>query len=354
MTSNTSTRQGLANVTAHMEPLIRAVKSVANRSRKAGHAINPTTDAAYNDIDAFFECLDQVDMTPDLKEHANIHEVLRLFFAREECFFPGHYRTRANTLFDKFEAMHWGGVPNDDTDAVLVPPRDHAIWGVGAIMDGLAYHKNENGRLYHGLAAPGAARNADLYGDNGLVVGQWYPSQLAAFVGGAHGHINRGIYWPNANGPAFIVGPAYSVVIAGGRYSGLNDDKWDVVLYAGTRSHANTDAEKVIEENGTKALEASITSSYPVRVFRSSHADNWKPRYGFRYDGLYDVTASVTRENERHGLYTAFELHRRPGQLSREECLEIPNVDQQEQYGQIDRLGYQYHGRFYPNDTWKK
>lgn len=353
MTWNTNTPKGLTDTTAHLKSLIRSVKSVANRSRKAGHAIDPRNDAAYSKIDAFFECLDQVAMTPELKERANIHEVLRLFFAREECFFPDHYTIRAKTLFDKFEAMHWGGVPNDDKDLVLVPPREHPTWGDGAIMEGLAYHKNPNGRLYLGLAAPDTARNANVYGNNGLAVGQWYPSQLAAFRAGAHGHVDNGIHWPRAADSTSAVGPAFSVVLAGGRYSKVNDDDWDVIFYAGSRSHANTDAEKIIEAKGTKALEASIASNHSFRVFRSWQADRWRPMHGLRYDGLYDVKGSVIRYNKHGGRYLAFELHRLPGQLSREKCLEIPNVHQQTQFNDIEK-GYQYQGRFYSGTTWEK
>ncbi|CAK1356578.1 hypothetical protein CB0940_12126 [Cercospora beticola] len=360
MTWNTNTPRGLADTTAHIKPLIRSVSSLAFRSKKAGDVIHPTTDAAavkaYGAVDALFDCLDQIDMNLDLRDNTNIPRALEVLFACGEYYFPDHYKARAKALFDRFEAMHWGGVAANDADAsnasapsepqILMPPRDHQIWGDKGIMTGLAYHKLPSGKLSI-LAIPGSARSAKVYGDNNLTVGQWFPSLMAAFVAGAHGHNQKGIHYPSAEDPA------YSVVISGPEYLEVNDDRWDVVFYCGTGSHENKDPEKIIEADGTQALEASIASGQPVRVLRTSEARSSRPVCGVRHDGLYDVKGSFFRYNKHGGRYLAFELRRRPGQRSRDECLHIPNVQQQTQFKKIEE-GYQYQGRLYGSTTWEK
>lgn len=197
------------------------------------------------------------------------------------------------------------------------------------------------------VAIPGSARSAKVYGDNGITVGQWYPSLMAAFVAGAHGHTQQGIHYPSAEEPA------YSVIISGLGYLEVKDDRLDVVFYCGTGSHENKDPEKIIKASGTKALEAYIASGRPVRVLRTSKARSSIPACGVRYDGLYVVKGSFVRYNTHRGRYLAFELRRRPNQRSRDECLHITNVHQQTQFKNIEE-GYQYQGRFYGGPTWGK
>ncbi|PPJ52517.1 hypothetical protein CBER1_10260 [Cercospora berteroae] len=313
MTWNTNTPRGSADTTAHIKPLIRSVSPLAFRSKKAGDVIHPTTDAAavkaYGAVDALFDCLDQIDMNLDLRDNTNIPGALEVVFACEEYLFPELYKARAKMLFDRFEAMHWGGVAANDAGAsnasapsepqILMPPQNHPIWGDEGIMAGLAYHKLPSGKLSI-VAIPGCARPANEYGHNNLTVGQWFPSVKAAFMAGAHGHIQQGIHYPSAEEPA------YSVLIAGREYLEVNDDRWDVVFYCGTGSHENRDPENIIERNGTKALEASIASGDPVRVLRTSKTRSSTPVCGVRYDGLYDVKGSFFRYNEHGGRYLAW------------------------------------------------
>jgi hypothetical protein len=58
-------------------------------------------------------------------------------------------------------------------------------------------------------------RKADVYGDNGLTVGDWWPLQHAAWFHGAHGHTMQGIYGScsrrTSQSPTF---PSYRDLIA--------------------------------------------------------------------------------------------------------------------------------------------
>ncbi|GIZ49978.1 hypothetical protein CKM354_001299300 [Cercospora kikuchii] len=343
MTWNTDTPRGLTEATAYINSRRFSVHRLTQRSMRAGHIINSTTDeaaaTAYRDIDAVCDCLDQVDMNLDLKDKTNIHQALRVLFACEQYYFPENYKARAETLFDKFEAMHWCGVAANDADAsnasapsepqILMPPRDHPIWGDNGIMAGLAYRKLPSGKLVH-------------------CCNTWF-SSLRQGVRRQRYHRGamQGIHYPSAKEPA------YSVIISGLEYLEVKDDRWDVVFYCGTGSHENKDPEKIIKASGTKALEAYIASGRPVRVLRTSKARSSIPACGVRYDGLYVVNGSFVRYNTHRGRYLAFELRRRPNQRSRDECLHIPNVHQQTQFKKIEE-GYQYQGRFYGGPTWEK
>lgn len=119
------------------------------------------------------------------------------------------------------------------------------------------------------------------FGNNKLVNGQWWPSQLATLRDGAHGSAQGGIYGKNGEG-------AYSVVLAGGqhgvaKYPDL--DEGDVIWYCGTNG------ENGQVSDGTKRLLESV-NQHPVRVLRSHNLpqDNpYRPEEGYRYDGLYKV-----------------------------------------------------------------
>jgi hypothetical protein len=105
------------------------------------------------------------------------------------------------------------------------------------------------------------------------------------------------------------VAGTYSIVVSG-MYDDLDKDEGDRIFYSGSNSHDNTSAEP-ITSNKTKALERSIATRKPVRVFRSSQG-KWKhrPRAGLRYDGLYTAVSMTIEKNGKGGSYKRFKLER--------------------------------------------
>jgi len=148
-------------------------------------------------------------------------------------------------------------------------------------------------------------QDPNIPGDNGLVMGQWWPLQICAFRDGAHGELEAGISVGKD-------GAAVSVVLSGGqkdRYP--NEDDLDVIDYCGTRG-----TEGRLTAATTAMMEAK-DSGQSVRVLRSSKSrqsgkTNYAPAEGIRYDGLYQVVSFEVLE-ETTSFYR-FKLVRRPGQ----------------------------------------
>jgi hypothetical protein len=105
------------------------------------------------------------------------------------------------------------------------------------------------------------------------------------------------------------VAGTYSIVVSG-MYDDLDKDEGYQIFYSGSNSHENTSAEP-ITSNKTKALERSVATRKPVRVFRSSQG-KWKysPRAGLRYDGLYTAASMTIEKNGKGGSYKRFKLER--------------------------------------------
>lgn len=105
------------------------------------------------------------------------------------------------------------------------------------------------------------------------------------------------------------VAGTYSIVVSG-MYDDLDKDEGFQIFYSGSNSLENTSAEP-ITSNKTKALERSIATRKPVRVFRSARG-KWKycPRAGLRYDGLYTVVCMTIEKNGKGGSYKRFKLER--------------------------------------------
>nr|POE79959.1 isoform 2 of e3 ubiquitin-protein ligase orthrus 2 [Quercus suber] len=121
------------------------------------------------------------------------------------------------------------------------------------------------------------------HGNNSLVNGQWWPTQLCTMRDGAHGSPQAGIAGAKGHG-------AYSVVVAGGLdpegkpYP--DEDFGDWLLYCGT------DSKEGISANTAHLLENKADGE-PVRLIRSHNAKSrWAPQLGFRYDGLYKVKSA--------------------------------------------------------------
>lgn len=167
-------------------------------------------------------------------------------------------------------------------------------------------------------------RDARVRGHNGLVVGQWWPLQICALRDGAHGVLEGGI-------SVDVHGVAVSVILSGGQRSGhraYDDvDSLNEILYCGTRGEpplppkAKQDGRVAAEGTPSKATTAMFRAQEAraaVRVIRSAKArdksvlENYAPAEGFRYDGLYCVTARECLDPEF--AMWRFRLERLPAQ----------------------------------------
>lgn len=231
------------------------ILAYAQASKKAGTVLDPATDANAKgrllDTETLLTWLEEsVDMNPTLKKQSNLPIILNVIFARPEFHFPEELRKKAQDLSEKWEAENWGapakpepqpggGVETEDgagygseEDASALsrpvagrrdstvrsgntkthyPPPTHAIWGRNGIFHGLAKKVNiDTGRAttVFNDRLLSAKKDPKVYGHNGLSVGQWFPSQLAALFHGAVGSSQGGISGHTANG-------AYSIVVSG-------------------------------------------------------------------------------------------------------------------------------------------
>ncbi|KAG9231896.1 PUA-like domain-containing protein [Amylocarpus encephaloides] len=141
-------------------------------------------------------------------------------------------------------------------------------------------------------------RPANVFGANGLVNGQWWPSRLCAMRDGAHGAIEAGI-WGQTN-----IG-AFAVCVSEGHYQ--DKDAGKVILYCGTQG------ENRGKSIGTKQLDETMRSGEPLRVLRAAKKDSkYAPEKGIRYDGLYEVKDSEILDSEN--VMVRFTLKRLEGQ----------------------------------------
>jgi hypothetical protein len=142
--------------------------------------------------------------------------------------------------------------------------------------------------------------HARFYGDEGLVLGQCWPTQLCTVRDGAHGSTQGGIYGEREKG-------AYSIVVSGGGYH--DKDEGDIIEYSGTEGKNFTPTES------TQHMIRSATLGNPIRVIRShqlNKKNQYRPKHGLRYDGLYTVKSFVIVDNEKQ--IHRFRLERCPDQ----------------------------------------
>jgi hypothetical protein len=122
---------------------------------------------------------------------------------------------------------------------------------------------------------------ANYYGAGDLVLGQWWPTQLCTMRDGAHGATQGGIYGEKEKG-------AYSIIVSGG--GGYHDkDEGETISYSGTDGKDCTPT-----ENTLRLIESCDTTHNQVRVLRSHNLPQknpYRPKSGYRYDGLYQVVA---------------------------------------------------------------
>ncbi|KAI9785977.1 MAG: hypothetical protein M1839_008243 [Geoglossum umbratile] len=147
--------------------------------------------------------------------------------------------------------------------------------------------------------------SCNVWGENNLQNGQWWPLQICAKRDGGHGEIEGGIHGQAEKG-------AFSVVLSNGGYD--DRDEGDRILYCGTSGSVGEPSA------GTSRLLETYRSyqsgsPHPVRVIRTAKLpkDNpYRPSKGLRYDGLYDVIGYDILDVD--SAMHRFELKRRGGQ----------------------------------------
>lgn len=336
--------------------VISMLHVLARRHKVA--ALDPTDPqymSLFERLDALLDEVDKVKMTPELKKEAKVEGRLALM-CQEDTVFPPEYAERAEALLNRFKAANWGAVTTStqsspaaprrassitttrqasvqgERDILFVPPPDHSIFGTNGILHGFAITSDGNRVLdprYENEQKP-----SNVFGDNGLQVGDWFAFQLVAKLHGAHGATVGGIYGEAKHG-------AYSVVVSGD-YEGLDSDHGDKLYYSGPESKNWKDKTQPPELTfGSKALQASKESGNPVRVLRSHKAKTkWSPKAGFRYDGLYDVIGMEQHTGLDGVVNWRFELQRRDGQKSWDELAQRPTKAEQDDYEAREYVAY--------------
>lgn len=258
--------------------------------------------------------------------------------------FPEAHRTIGKYLIDRFDQENWGvpvvvkddsagietaegragDLPNSSRKRVklntggeidytdkhfnsrLRAADDDPIYGAGACMHNILCKLGTTGMKSYILDPKVEAREARIFGHNGLQVGNCWARQVALFRDGGHGILQGGICGTEGNG-------AYSIIVSGA-YHELDQDRGDTLYYSGPQSHENT-SDVPTNSTGTKAMIRSTQTGHPIRVFRA-HTSHWRyaPRGGLRYDGLYKSVAVLVERNRNGGAYKQFKLIRQKDQ----------------------------------------
>jgi hypothetical protein len=207
-------------------------------------------------------------------------------------------------------------------------PKNHPIYGEMGIMRRILFSRID--RVSY-VVSPGFNLPSNVYGHNGLQIGDWFPIWIAALAGGAHGSIQSGIYDGKCG--------AYSAVVSSGLYDGFDRDLGETIYYSGSRSRDNRSS-KPAATRGNISLLKSIETENPVRILRSGRGNSsnaLSPRYGIRYDGLYRVTDYTIKTNKKGGAWYLFTLVRHPNQPKID--TKRPTPEETRDYHQVHR-GY--------------
>ncbi|PUU76034.1 PUA-like domain-containing protein [Tuber borchii] len=237
----------------------------------------------------------------------------------DETLFGDDLSNRANILLERWDNNNFTPGPIEDlfdeddfsSDArEASSSADEGVLGSAAyrdVMRGIIVTISSIGRKTYMLDKQFPKRAADVSGDNGLTVGDWWPYQICALRDGAHGSRMGGIHGRVSTG-------AYSIVISGG-YQATDRDFGDRILYSGSRGEIVPNSpEEAPLTNATMSLIKSYQTGNPVRVLRSSKCHSkWAPSVGIRYDGLYRVLDYRVEQDEGTRYYR-FELKRILGQ----------------------------------------
>ncbi|KAF8537618.1 PUA-like domain-containing protein [Trichophaea hybrida] len=187
---------------------------------------------------------------------------------------------------------------------------EDSLWTTGSatkreMFRGMSYSYTEGGR--RSLHISGEKKAADVFGHNGLAVGQWWPYQACAIRDGAHGAPIAGIYGNGALG-------AFSIVSAGGNgYEEVDDDRGNMLWYSGPNGDRAKGSKAAVVTPGTKALMQSYRKERKVRVIRKGTSE-WAPDVGFRYDGLYQIKKAEEAKKANGEWFWRFKFIRCAGQ----------------------------------------
>ncbi|KAA6412875.1 MAG: hypothetical protein FRX48_03868 [Lasallia pustulata] len=189
--------------------------------------------------------------------------------------------------------------------AIRRAPATHPIYGATGIMRGIIVDNSGKTRSYK-IDDQYPSVPYKVFGNNGLVIGQWWPLQICALRDGAHGMRIAGIAGSQSMGVTSIV--------VSGLYTALDTDNGPTLHYSAPQSHLNI-TPTPIRSAGAKALQTSLGTRRPVRVLRAAGGDSHLcPAVGIRYDGLYTVVGQATGTNAKGGAYLRFRLDRVAGQ----------------------------------------
>lgn len=296
----------------------------------------PAGTLSAEDCATMAQVLDEIDrlppMTPALEKEHVLKERLRLVIGISEnpnlkfpYRFPDPFPDRAREIYDRFDAINWGESPQEA--GLISPSTDHPIFGDMGIMRGILLKADAKRKSYL-IRENYPKRDPNILGNNGLLVGDWWPFQICALRDGAHGSLMSGI-------AGTMDTFAFSIVISG-KYADLDIDCGNVVLYSDSKAKENTNAKRPNVSGSTEAMRRSHRLGKPLRVLRSAGLEsNWAPAVGLRYDGLYMITAVETKYNTLGGAYYSFRLEREDGQQPIDRFR--PNMDEKHDFDLIER-----------------
>ena len=170
------------------------------------------------------------------------------------------------------------------------------------------------------------------FGHNGLVLGETFPHQIAILRDGGHGSPEAGISGIKGKG-------ATSIVLSDPeeRKDYADIDEGYTVQYVSTASKDEQPTRSTrllldshewrllcdkIKLEGQGDTERTQLEARPVRLFRSfrlSEKNTWRPRSGFRYDGLYEITASTLLDPKRALYRFTFQRGDNQGEIRKDQ-----------------------------------
>ncbi|KAF8537673.1 PUA-like domain-containing protein [Trichophaea hybrida] len=235
-------------------------------------------------------------------------------------FRPGPINIEGNDLINDDESE------SEDENLQTGPSYGQGL--VRHIMRGVIRYRNTRGNLTMKLDPRYRRRDFDIFGHNGLTIGEWWPFQICALRDGAHGSRQGGIAGRTAEG-------TFSIVVSG--QSEYNDrDSGYELYYSGTHGDAPSITDTAAQlTNATKTLIMAMSRRKPVRVIRKGPSENNRlyPSIGYRYDGLYTVVGReiVKGRNGQRDFYR-FKLVRNAGQADLATVRNRPTPDEYAAY----------------------
>ena len=299
---------------------------------------SPPTTLSPEDCATLTQVLDDIErlpqMTPAIQKVHFLKERLKLMIGNSEnpnivhpYRFPDPFPDRARAIYNRYAGMNWGERPHQ---AGHTPPaKNHPVFGDSGIMHGILIKADSKRKSYF-IRKGFPKRDANIVGDNGLLVGDWWPFQICALRDGAHGSLMSGIAGTTDT-------YAFSIVISG-KYADLDVDRGGVILYSDSKAKENANRKRPNVSSSTEAMRRSHKFRKPLRVLRSAGLDSkWAPAVGLRYDGLYMITDVEIKHNTLGGAYYRFRLEREEGQRPIDRYR--PNMDEKYYYDLIEK-GY--------------